>query len=153
MREAFQNALQQPEAHLKIQFRYQKKDGEWRHLELVGQNRLADPDAAGIVTNCRDVTDRWRAEEELRDSEKQYRLLFQGNPNPMWVFDLETLAFLEVNESGHPTLRLFARRISGDDDVGPPPDWKRTSRPKMPPWVTPDSGHIWRHRRKDGSIH
>jgi PAS domain-containing protein len=45
------------------------------------------------VVNCRDVTDRWRAEEELRDSEKQYRLLFHNNPNPMWVFDLETLAF------------------------------------------------------------
>ena len=45
------------------------------------------------------MTDRWRAEEELRRSEKQYRLLFQDNPNPMWVFDLETLAFLEVNES------------------------------------------------------
>ena len=65
-------------ARLKIQFRYQQKDGTWKRLELVGQNRLADPDAAGIVTNWRDVTDRWRAEEELRRSEKQYRLLFPG---------------------------------------------------------------------------
>src|SRR5580704_4496123 len=39
------------------------------------------------------------AEEELRRSEKQYRLLFEGNPHPMWVFDLETLAILEVNEA------------------------------------------------------
>ena len=45
------------------------------------------------------MTDRWRAEEELRESERQYRLLFHGNPNPMWVFDLETQAFLEVNEA------------------------------------------------------
>jgi CheY-like chemotaxis protein len=39
------------------------------------------------------------AEEELRRSEKHYRLLFEGNPHPMWVFDLESLKILEVNEA------------------------------------------------------
>ena len=99
VREAFQFALDHPERTVKIQFRHQNKNGEWRHLELVGQNRLPDPEIGGLVADCRDVTDRWRAEEELRNSEKQYRLLFHGNPNPMWVFDLETQAFLEVNEA------------------------------------------------------
>jgi PAS domain S-box-containing protein len=37
------------------------------------------------------------AEEALRDSEKRYRLLFESNPLPMWVYDLETLSFLAVN--------------------------------------------------------
>src|SRR5258708_27456394 len=40
-----------------------------------------------------------RAENELRESEQQYRLLFDTNPLPMWVFAPETLAFLPVNES------------------------------------------------------
>ena len=79
-----------------------------------------DPEIGGIVINSRDVTDRWRAEEDLRNSEKQYRLLFQGNPNPMWVFDLETLAFLEVNEAAIQALRLFARGVPGDDHRGHP---------------------------------
>ena len=35
----------------------------------------------------------------LTESEKQYRLIFDGNPTPMWVFDKETLAFLEVNDA------------------------------------------------------
>jgi len=86
--EAFQLALDHPERTIKIQLRYKTRDGNWRRLELVGNNRLADPDINGIVANCRDVTDRWRAEEELRDSERQYRLLFHSNPNPVWVFDL-----------------------------------------------------------------
>jgi len=98
-REALQLALDHPERMVKVQVRYKNQAGEWRRLELVGKNQLADPEIAGIVANCRDVTDRWRAEEDLRDSERQYRLLFHSNPNPVWVFDLETQAFLEVNEA------------------------------------------------------
>src|SRR5215813_9893632 len=38
-----------------------------------------------------------RAEAALRDSEISFRLLFANNPHPMWVYDVATLAFLEVN--------------------------------------------------------
>ena len=40
-----------------------------------------------------------RIEIEKRDSDVQYRLLFDGNPQPMWVIDRNTLAFLAVNDS------------------------------------------------------
>ncbi|MBC7910950.1 MAG: PAS domain S-box protein, partial [Pyrinomonadaceae bacterium] len=36
---------------------------------------------------------------ELRESEKRYRLLFESNPQPMWVYDHQTLAFLAVNDA------------------------------------------------------
>lgn len=39
------------------------------------------------------------AEEQLRTSEAQFRLLFESNPNPMWVMDEETLRFLAVNSA------------------------------------------------------
>ncbi len=42
---------------------------------------------------------RRQAEEQLRASEAQFRLLFEANPNPMWVFDEETLQFLAVNDA------------------------------------------------------
>jgi PAS domain-containing protein len=35
----------------------------------------------------------------LRQSEERYRLLFDGNPNPLWVYETKTLAFLDVNQS------------------------------------------------------
>ena len=39
------------------------------------------------------------AEAALLTSERKYRLLFDGNPLPMWVFDRETLRFLAVNDA------------------------------------------------------
>src|SRR5258706_10914079 len=39
------------------------------------------------------------AEAALLTSERKYRLLFDSNPLPMWVFDRETLRFLAVNEA------------------------------------------------------
>jgi len=90
------------------------------------------------------------AEEDLRRSEKQYRLLFQGNPHPMWVFDLETLAILEVNEAatnhyGYSRAEFLGMTL---DDLRAPERGKRG----IP--VAADvkaQGLVWRHRRKNGT--
>jgi PAS domain S-box-containing protein len=150
VRGALQEAIEHPDRTAKIQFRYQQKDGTWKRMELIGQNRLDDPDIGGLVTNWRDVTDRWRAEEELRRSEKQYRLLFQDNPNPMWVFNLETLVFLEVNESavqhyGYAREEFLAMKMS---------DLRQSEEghPKSASLSDAESGRVWKHRRKDGTF-
>ncbi len=46
-----------------------------------------------------EFTDWVKKEEELKQSEKMYKYLFENNPLPMWIYDLETLDFLEVNEA------------------------------------------------------
>jgi len=35
----------------------------------------------------------------IKESEEKYRYLFANNPQPMWIYDLDSLAFLEVNEA------------------------------------------------------
>jgi PAS domain S-box-containing protein len=46
-----------------------------------------------------DITNQVRAEEQLRNSEKKYRLLFESNPMPMWTYSIKTRAFIEVNDA------------------------------------------------------
>ena len=46
----------------------------------------------GWVATHEDVT-------EARHREESFRLLFEGNPVPMWVIDRESLRFLAINEA------------------------------------------------------
>src|SRR6185437_13827251 len=46
-----------------------------------------------------DVSGRKRAEAEVRASEVRYRSLFDRLPIPMWVYDNESLRFLDINQA------------------------------------------------------
>jgi PAS domain S-box-containing protein len=78
--------------------RTKHKDGSWRWLEATITNMLHDPNINGIIDNFRDVTQRIEALQKLQESEKKYLDLFNTSPIPKWIFDLETLQFVEVNE-------------------------------------------------------
>ncbi|TAK09500.1 MAG: PAS domain S-box protein [Candidatus Manganitrophaceae bacterium] len=70
-------------------------------LDVQVESLLVENAHYGAV--CRmalsDRTDLPGTGETVRDSEEKYRLLFERNPHPVWLFDLETLAFLEANEA------------------------------------------------------
>ena len=66
----FAAALAAPEETHSAQFRFRKADGTYVLLEASGQSRLDDPDIAGVVVNSRDVTERHRLWEQLRQAQK-----------------------------------------------------------------------------------
>jgi diguanylate cyclase (GGDEF)-like protein/PAS domain S-box-containing protein len=49
-----------------INLRLRDADGQWRSVEIVGENRLDDPSIDGILLNIRDVSDRLALEDQLR---------------------------------------------------------------------------------------
>jgi PAS domain S-box-containing protein len=92
-----------------------------------------------------------KAEADLRASEKQYRLLFQDNPNPMWVFDLESLKFLEVNAAailqyGYSREEFLRLTLA---DIRP---LERNKHRENTVSDVPERGLVWRHRKKNGEL-
>ena len=116
---------------------------------VLKQNRDRLPSAVRrAITEAEERTLRQTAQEDLRRSEKQYRLLFQGNPHPMWVFDLEPLKLLAVNEaaiqhygfSRDEFLKMTLTDLRGGDT---------TSSKAKPMRVDEDlNGLTWRHRKR-----
>jgi PAS domain S-box-containing protein len=60
---------------------------------------LPGTDTIQILGIATDITDYKRSELILRETEERYRLLFESNPQAMWVYDRESLKFLAVNNS------------------------------------------------------
>jgi len=107
----------------------------------------------GVVLVFRDVTQRRRAQHELEESERRYRLLFDSHPEAMWVYDIETLAFLVVNDAAierygytrDEFLGMTLRDIRLPEDVALLEAGLRQGEKEL--YTGP-----WRHRKKDGSI-
>jgi PAS domain S-box-containing protein len=59
----------------------------------------AYPSANGLSVYFKDITERKQTEGLLLDSQKRYSELFQLSPLPNWVFDTDTLRFLDMNQA------------------------------------------------------
>ncbi|MBC5993541.1 PAS domain S-box protein [Pontibacter cellulosilyticus] len=88
-----------PNAVLTVEYRFRMPDGRFKWIETHLHNQLHEPAVAAVVLNFRDITERKLAELALERSEQKYRDLFNLSPTPMWLFDTETLRFLDVNEA------------------------------------------------------
>ena len=72
--------------------------GLYRDMDLAVRSRTAELARANEGLRA-EVAERRQAQEALQVSEGLYRLLFDSNPHPGWVFDSQTLAFLLVNDA------------------------------------------------------
>lgn len=90
----------------------------------------------------------------LKLNENRYRVLFERNPMPMWVYDLETLAFLEVNRAaarqyGYSKEEFLSMTIK---DIRPPEDVPALMENLKAMRPSSFERGTWRHRKKDGSL-
>ena len=126
------------------------RDGSYRWLGWTVQS--AGKDQGMVYAVARDITEQKRAEERLRASEEWYRLLFDANPLPMWVYDIETLAFVAVNDAavkhyGYSRGEFLAMRIT---DIRPPEEVPKVLAAARADDRPEFARGVWRHRTKDG---
>jgi PAS domain S-box-containing protein len=87
---ALAEAVRNPGIPIKTEVRMRHRDGSWRFMESTIQSLPDDPDVGGTVINSRDITERRRAEEALRESEEKYRGLVEAVQ--------EGIAFVDADE-------------------------------------------------------
>ena len=91
--------------------------------------------------------------EQLNLSEIKYRYLFQNNPMPLWVLDINTLGFLDVNESALELYGYTREEFLSMSSVELRPEEERSRYLKLRREAsgTQNTG-IWKHCKKDGTI-
>jgi diguanylate cyclase (GGDEF)-like protein/PAS domain S-box-containing protein len=112
-----------------------------RHLRLAA---AAFSDVVSLTIS--DVT-------ALKRRDASFRLLFDNNPMPMWVFDTETKRFLGVNDAavqhyGYSRATFLRMRLQ---EIWPQDEWEDHSEALERVGDTYHSSRNWRHLRADGT--
>lgn len=132
------------------------KDGRefWLEMEIVP---VADDHGRYThwVAIARDITGRKLAQQKEAQLRGGFELLFLGNPHPMWVFDVQTRAFLEVNHAameqyGYSHDEFMAMTI---DDIRPTSERARLrNHVRQPTAGGRNRSGTWIHSCKNGSL-
>ena len=127
--------------------------GRDRSLRVSYYPVRMDNQISGVAVIVRDVTARTRAEEALAVREQEYRLVFDANPQPMWVYDLATLRFLAVNDAavagyGYSREEFLSMTIA---DIRPPEDVALMTTSVQTPRSGAWRDGPWQHLRHTGA--
>lgn len=124
-------------------------------LDFTNLPIIVNGEIIGVYGMAKDITESVRAAEQLQASEDRYRYLFHRNPVPMWIYDMATARFLEVNQAatekyGYSREEFLEMTIM---DIRPKEDIEllNTFTGVRTDYGTQYAGH-WRHLRKDGEL-
>ncbi len=132
--------------------------------EIVGQIALANPDRDYAEDDLRLIEkladlyalnlQRQHSFASLKASEARYKDLFEHNPHPMWIYDLDTLQFLAVNDTavrhyGYSRDEFLAMTIH---DIRPEEDLPALRADASAVTTGTDEAGLCRHLKKDGTM-
>ena len=126
------------------------RNGTVVDIEINGKKFTDDR----ILVISRVITERKKAEEEIRSSEQKYKLLFESNPVPLWMIARDDLSIIAVNQTaadlyGYTKEELLNRSagiVRVDDDLELQKQYFQFE------VNGPTDRGIVRHLKKDGTI-
>lgn len=137
----------------RFEFQHRHKDGSISDVEVFS-GRVEIDGKNYLHSIIHDISDRKKAVKALRDQEESYRKLFESNPHPMWVYNMETLGFMAVNNAaiahyGYSSEEFLHMTIA---DIRPEEDITRLLENVTSVKAGLDEAGIWRHKKKNGEI-
>jgi two-component system, cell cycle sensor histidine kinase and response regulator CckA len=138
---------------IRIESAHYRKDKSIIHNEVNA--RTIELDGKKVVMSIgRDITYQKTTEEALIQSGQQYRDLFDNNPQPMWVYDRVSLAFVAINESaiehyGYSREEFLSMTLK---DIRPPEEIEKLLQNVASVDTPYQKSNGWRHKKKDGTI-
>lgn len=120
----------------------QKGPGEFRRIGSLFRNYIQQK------------SDLELAKQNIVESEANYRTMFANNPQPMWIYDLQSLNFLEVNDAavhhyGYSRKEFLSMTIK---NIRPQEDMEALLENIKQSEKAYDPGGEWRHLKKNGEV-
>jgi PAS domain S-box-containing protein len=124
------NGLHEPGQTARMEYRTQHRDGHYVHFEASMRCvEMADRDQVGLIMVSRDITERRRAEQALRQSEARFRRLIENLPVGITLQDAQDNILL-CNRSACELLGLTEDQLMGRSSFDP--RWNATNEDGRP---------------------
>ncbi len=140
----------------RFEWRTGAPDGEGQVWSEVSLNRVTINGTERLLATARDITERKQAEQALRDSERSYRTIFDWTAAALWVHDITTGDFLDVNQTachlyGYTVEEIRALGVGGMSWGEPPYDLEHGMEYVRRAVAGQPQRFEWLGRHKDGS--
>jgi PAS domain S-box-containing protein len=114
------------------------------------------PSETGLTIVYQDINESKKIKTELVKSEEKYRALFYNSPLPIWLYDFESLQFIDVNDAavrqyGYTRDEFLSMTIK---DIRPQEDIEELLEDIVQVRKNFHSSRTgsWRHRKKNGDL-
>lgn len=116
--------------------------------------RNDENEITGVLGTCENITEQRRMQVSLHTSEERYRELFLANPHPMWVYDLDSLRFLEVNDTAIEAYGYSRKEFLEMTELNVLADEQDEIQNQHRNLLLEEkrSSQVIRHRKKDGAV-